>query len=94
LEYAGVRLAVTHTRRGGATALSLFGRERDADAVVFGHSHRPTFDDSGAIPLVNPGSHAEPRGGSAGYATFERTGGGECCVLRGVQGDRVRAVEL
>jgi len=72
VEYAGVRLAVTHTRRGGATALSLFGRERDADAVVFGHSHRPTFDDSGAVPLVNPGSHAQPRGNRPAHVEMER----------------------
>ncbi|MGZ0748482.1 metallophosphoesterase [Haloparvum sp. AD34] len=68
VEYAGIRFGVTHRRRGGATALALFGRERDADAVIFGHSHRPTFDDSGAIPLLNPGSHAQPRGNRPAHA--------------------------
>ncbi|MFB6236468.1 MAG: metallophosphoesterase [Halopenitus sp.] len=72
VEYAGIRFAVTHRRRGGATALTLFGRERDADAVIFGHSHRPTFDDSGAIPLLNPGSHAQPRGNQPAHAELER----------------------
>ena len=32
--FAGVTFAMTHTRRGGSTALSLFGRERGADVVV------------------------------------------------------------
>jgi len=72
VEYAGIRFAVTHRRRGGATSLTLFGRERDADAVIFGHSHRPTFDDSGAIPLLNPGSHAQPRGNRPAHAELER----------------------
>ncbi|SEO55019.1 hypothetical protein SAMN04487948_103184 [Halogranum amylolyticum] len=76
VEYGGVRFAVTHTRNGGATALTLFGRERDADAVVFGHSHRPTFDATGPLALLNPGSHAQPRGYRAAHAELEETTGG------------------
>lgn len=75
-EYGGVRFAATHTRRGGATGLGAFGRERDADAVLFGHSHRPTFDDSGAVPLLNPGSHADPRGHWAAHAELDPAEGG------------------
>jgi len=69
--YAGVRFAVCHRQRGGATALSLFGRERDADCVVSGHSHAPGFDDSAALPLLNPGSHAQPRGNRPAHAELE-----------------------
>lgn len=76
VEYGGVRFAVTHTRRGGATALTLFGRERDADAVIFGHSHRPTFDATGPLPLLNPGSHAQPRGNRLAHAELETLEGG------------------
>ncbi|WP_101295253.1 metallophosphoesterase [Halegenticoccus soli] len=76
VEYGGVQFAVTHTRRGGPTALSLFGRERNADAVVFGHSHRPTFDATGEIPLLNPGSHAQPRGYRAAHVELEPVNGG------------------
>lgn len=71
LEYAGVRFAVVHTRRGGDTELGMLGRERDADAVLFGHSHRPRFDDSGPVALLNPGSHAQPRGYRAAHAELD-----------------------
>lgn len=76
VSYGGVTFAVRHRSTSGATGLALFGRERDADAVIFGHSHRPTFDDSGAIPLLNPGSHADPRGNRPAHAELERTDGG------------------
>ncbi|WP_224448078.1 metallophosphoesterase [Haloprofundus salilacus] len=76
VEYEGIRFAVTHTRRGGDTALTLFGRERDADAVIFGHSHRPVFDRTGPLALLNPGSHAEPRGYRAAHAELEPEGDG------------------
>ncbi|WP_416838414.1 metallophosphoesterase [Haloferax sp. DFSO52] len=74
--YGGVEFAMTHTRRGGGTALSLFGRERGADAVIFGHSHRPVFDGTAAIPLLNPGSHAQPRGNRQAHAELETLPGG------------------
>ena len=74
LTFGGYTFAVTHTRRGGPTALSLFGRQRDADVVLFGHSHRPTYDPGGDVVLVNPGSHAQPRGNRAAHAEFEARG--------------------
>ncbi|QLG28493.1 metallophosphoesterase [Halorarum halophilum] len=69
--YEGVTFAVRHRSRSGATGLVMFGRERDADVVVFGHSHRPEFDDSADLPLLNPGSHAQPRGNRAAHAELE-----------------------
>lgn len=67
--YGGVQIAVTHTQRGGATALSMFGRQRGAALVVSGHTHRPTVDSSGNAPtLLNPGSYADPRGHRAAHA--------------------------
>ena len=71
VSYGGVTLAVRHRSSSGATGLGLFGRERGADAVVFGHSHRPTFDDEGPFPLLNPGSHAQPRGNRPAHAELE-----------------------
>jgi putative phosphoesterase len=66
--YAGVPIAITHTERGGTTALSLFGRERGAALVVSGHTHRPTVADGDGPILLNPGSHADPRGNRPGHA--------------------------
>jgi hypothetical protein len=81
VDYGGLRFAVTHTREGGPTALSLFGRERDADVVVYGHSHRPTLDVSGPVALLNPGSHAQPRGNRAAHAELEPVADGVRCRL-------------
>jgi len=76
VEYEGVRFALTHTVRGGNTALTLFGKQREADAVLFGHSHRPTVDLAGELPLLNPGSHAQPRGNNPGHMELEPVAGG------------------
>ncbi|WP_338740129.1 metallophosphoesterase [Haloplanus salilacus] len=74
--YAGVRIAVTHTERGGATARSLFGRQRGAALVVTGHTHRPSVDapETGPV-LLNPGSYADPRGNRPGHAELWTPGG-------------------
>lgn len=71
--YEGATIAVKHRSRSGTTGLTMLGRERDADLVVFGHSHRPEFDDSGAVPLLNPGSYAQPRGNRPAHAELVRT---------------------
>jgi hypothetical protein len=87
--FAGLTFAATHTRRGGGRMpLSMFGRERDADVVLFGHSHQPTFDASGEVTLLNPGSHAQPRGHRAAHAELEAmTDGGVTGRLVTVEGD-------
>jgi hypothetical protein len=67
------RIAVRHRPTGGTTGLALFGREAGADLVVFGHTHRPQIVTDADPVLLNPGSHATPRGNRPGYATLERT---------------------
>ncbi|WP_158058618.1 metallophosphoesterase [Halorussus halophilus] len=62
-EAHGLRFVLTHGQNRGATGLSLLGRQQDADVVVFGHSHRHHASDAGDVLLLNPGSHAQPRGG-------------------------------
>ncbi len=79
IEYEGLRFAVTHTVRGGPTALTLFGKQHEADAVIFGHSHCPTADLTGELPLLNPGSHSQPRGNRPGHLELE-------AVANGLQG--------
>ena len=76
VEYEGFRFAVTHRASGGPTELTLFGRERDADAVIYGHSHNPGVDTSGELPLINPGSHVQPRGYRKAHAELEPTDNG------------------
>ncbi|MDS0475984.1 metallophosphoesterase [Natrinema sp. 1APR25-10V2] len=77
VETGGVRFAVTHRREGGETGLAMFGRSRGADVVVFGHSHRPTVVETDDVTLLNPGSHADPRGNRPGFAVLEPTNAGD-----------------
>jgi len=70
VEHDGLRIAVTHRRDGGDTALELFGRARDADIVVSGHTHRPRVVDTGELILLNPGSHVQPRGNRPGFCVL------------------------
>jgi len=92
-EYGAVRLAITHTREGGQLELGVFGRSRDADLVVFGHTHQPTVSDTDDLVLLNPGSHADPRGNRPGYAVLEATDDdrleGELCEPDGTTIDTV-----
>lgn len=66
----GLRIAITHGHDHTETTLSLFARQETADLLVVGHSHVPSVREIGGCTLFNPGSHAEPRGGRAGYATL------------------------
>jgi putative phosphoesterase len=66
--HEGVRIALTHGDDRDETGLGLFGRQGRADLVISGHSHRPGVVDAGAVTLLNPGSHADPRWYRPGYA--------------------------
>lgn len=70
VEWQGLRIAVVHGHRHTETALSMLGRQTNADLVVFGHSHRPEFTSS-VVPLLNPGSHADPRWSRPAHAELE-----------------------
>ena len=72
VEAAGIRLVVVHGHEHTATALDLLGRQEAADVVVVGHSHRPEFRDEGTVPVLNPGSHAQPRRYRPAHAELER----------------------
>lgn len=74
LEFGGYTIAMTHTQRGGTTGLSYFGAERDADVVIFGHTHQAQVVETGDLTLLNPGSHADSRGGELTYAVLEADG--------------------
>jgi putative phosphoesterase len=74
LQVGDCRLALTHRRGGGATGLAMFGRARDADLVVHGHTHSPAFE-AGDPALLDPGSHTSPRGGRPTHAELSAAGG-------------------
>jgi hypothetical protein len=93
VEYGGVRFAVTHRRRGGETALSMFGRERGADVVVSGHTHKPGVRE-GTPTLLNPGSHADPRGNRPGHAELVPADGGLDGRIRQPDGTTVEAFRI
>jgi hypothetical protein len=68
----GLRIAVAHGHEHTDTALAMYGRQENADLVVVGHSHRPSFRRIGDVPVLNPGSHAEPRRYQPAHAELER----------------------
>lgn len=68
VDHDGVRLALAHGHEHTETSLALFGRQSNADLVCVGHSHSPEFDRLGSVPVLNPGSHAEPRFDRAAHA--------------------------
>ena len=76
VEVAGHRVALTHRRDGGELGLSMFGRERGVDLVVSGHTHTPTVKETEDVVLLNPGSHADPRGNPAAHAELRPSDGG------------------
>ncbi len=94
VEYAGVRFAVTHRHRSGDTGLVMLGRGRDADAVICGHSHRPRFADGADLPILNPGSHAQPRGNRPAHAEIEPVDGGVTGRLVTPDGDVFERFEI
>ena len=84
-EYEGKTIALTHGHRHDRTALSLLARQEGAGVVVVGHTHRVGVDHIGDVAVVNPGSHADPRGGQPTVAVVRVEG----CDVR-VQFETVR----
>jgi putative phosphoesterase len=58
----GRRFVLAHGHEHDRTGLSMLARQEEADCVIVGHSHRPGIEELGEATLVNPGSHADPRG--------------------------------
>lgn len=94
VDAAGLTVAVTHRQRGGTTGLAFFGRERGADLVVSGHTHQPSVTDAEDVTLLNPGSHADPRGNPAAHAELSSTAGGVHGEIRARDGSVLREFRL
>lgn len=70
------RILLVHGHEHSGTGLAMAGREAGADLVISGHSHRPGVVDAGDVTLLNPGSHADPRGSIPTHAELEPVDGG------------------
>ncbi|MFW6435378.1 MAG: metallophosphoesterase [Halovenus sp.] len=93
-EWKGLTFLLVHGHRHDRTAMSMLARQEEADVVVTGHSHRPVIEELGERLLVNPGSHADPRGNQPAYATFEREGEGHRVTLKTPDGERLETRTL
>ena len=92
VEALGRRFLVVHGHDPDRTSLSLLARQEGADAVVLGHTHSPGVDTMGETVVVNPGSHADPRGSRPAYAAIERTDGALRVELRAPSGETFESV--
>ncbi len=63
--WGGRKFSLTHGHpfhlHSGLLRLSLWGRQRAADVVLFGHTHCPCLEREGTLLFCNPGSISEPR---------------------------------
>ncbi|QGN08109.1 metallophosphoesterase [Halorhabdus sp. CBA1104] len=96
VDWEGWTLLVTHGHEHDSTTLPLLGREREADLAIVGHTHRPGIEEIGGLPVVNPGSHADPRGGPPTYAQLQGRDGRIAVDVRNVEGESVsrRCVDM
>lgn len=89
VEYAGRTIVVVHGHEHDRTALSLLARQEGADIVLFGHTHRPGIEETPYCLLVNPGSHADPRGSRPAHGEITRQGHGIRIEIRTPDGSLV-----
>lgn len=66
LRMCGRNILLTHGHKQNVyfsyDSISYWAEEKGADAVLFGHTHRPFYDNHGRVLLLNPGSISLPRG--------------------------------
>lgn len=75
IEYRGKRILVCHGHLhsigSSLDGLVRAARAEKADAVVYGHSHRPFWEEIEGVLVLNPGSLSRPRGRERGsFATL------------------------
>ena len=65
LNIKGCKIFMTHGHRYGVdydvTRLWMKGLEKDAEVVMFGHTHKPVVVENDGVWLINPGSLTYPR---------------------------------
>ncbi len=94
VDHLGRRFLVVHGHEHDRTALSFLARQEDADVVIVGHTHRPGTENRGDRIIVNPGSHADPRGSRPAYFEANLADWGAVGQLRTPDGDRFERVRL
>ncbi len=66
LDFAGRRFFLCHGHLNGVqdsfVSLVTAARSVDADAALFGHTHKPFWDEMDRLLVLNPGSPSRPRG--------------------------------
>ena len=77
----GKRIFFTHGHlygvKGGTGQLLDAAKEKQADLVLFGHTHEAMLSHpSGELYFMNPGSVARPRSGHASYGVIDITANG------------------
>lgn len=64
IQFGGHRVYMTHGHRqgvySGVQLLKSIARDNNCDIVMFGHTHKPYFEE-GDVTVLNPGSISEPR---------------------------------
>lgn len=75
MDFAGHRFFLCHGHLNGVqdgfSSLLAAARSVEADAALYGHTHKPFWDESGGILVLNPGSPSRPRGSYApSFATI------------------------
>jgi len=83
LDWQGWTIVVIHGHEHDRTSLPLLARERGADLAIVGHTHRSGIERLGDLTVVNPRSHADPRGGPPTHAELRSEGGALTIELRG-----------
>ena len=61
----GHRIAITHGHRQhvnmGVDTLKYWAQEKEADVVMYGHTHVPFVEQTSTMTILNPGSISRPR---------------------------------
>ncbi len=94
VEALGLQFLVVHGHEHAETQLSLLARQEAADVVVLGHTHRPGIGQRGSLIVLNPGSHADPRGSQPAYAAVGQASGNVEAHLRSPAGESLERRSL
>ena len=83
--FCGKKVLLTHGHRQrvntGILSLNLWAKEKNADIVLFGHTHKPFLDKGAGIVLFNPGSISLPRGSNRpNFGKLEINDEGNICA--------------